>query len=241
LTHLSDKQFLTLDIIADYKKPVGSGTVSIELSRRGETLSEATAGRILRTLDRKGYTEKNGFQGRKVTDKGLNILKKYRCQKIKKEQLDRLLEYSKVSGKKDLLDILIARRAIEREIAGLAARNIDKEDIHRISKNINQHENKLKKKQSGVEEDKEFHTLISDVAQNRVLKTTLKFIMNEGEVSSLLEFIRKEVGSTLITDHKEIMSALKSGSSRQAEDAMLSHINNLIADVKKYWARVNLS
>src|SRR6056297_1257283 len=116
MPELSNKQFLILDIITNYKKPVGSGTLSMELAHKNKSLSEATAGRILRSLDRKGYTEKVGFQGRLVTSKGLRILKQHRLQRMKKKQLTRLLEFSRVSGKKDLIDILIARRAIEREI-----------------------------------------------------------------------------------------------------------------------------
>ena len=239
MPELSNKQFLILDIITNYKKPVGSGTLSMELAHKNKSLSEATAGRVLRSLDRKGYTEKVGFQGRLVTSKGLRILKQHRLQRMKKKQLTRLLEFSRVSGKKDLIDILIARRAIEREIAGLAAENVNEQDIQEISKNINKHESKCKENMSGVEEDKEFHTLLASIAQNKVLQTSLRFIINEEEVSPILEFIRKEVGSTLIADHKEILAALESGSSRQAEDAMLKHINNLISDVNKYWSRID--
>ena len=238
MSALSDRQFITLDVIADYKKPVGSGTVSMELARRDKSLSEATAGRILRSLDRRGYTEKVGFQGRIVTSKGLDMLKKHRSYRLREEQLEKLLESSRVNGKKDLIDILVARRAIEREIAGLAAENISKSDIDEITDNIKKHSIKCKSNLSGAEEDKEFHILLSNIAQNRVLQTALKFIINEGEVSPILEFIRKEVGSTLIADHKDILSTLKSGSSRKAEDAMSRHINNLIADVNKYWNRV---
>ncbi len=239
MSELGNKQFMILDVIASYSEPIGSGTISMELSRKDKSLSEATVGRILRNLDRRGYTEKVGFQGRIVTSKGREILKKHRFYLLKEEQLAKLLESSRVNGKKDLIDILVARRAIEREIAGLAARKITKNGIQKIYRNLNKHRRKCKNNLSGVEEDKEFHILLSHIARNRVLQTALKFIMNEGEVSPVLEFIRKEVGSTLITDHKKILHALEKGSAEEAEEAMLAHINNLISDVNKYWAKIN--
>ena len=62
--------FLILKSIDNSEVPVGSGYVRNILQMQGINISEATVGRILRQLDIKGYTEKIGFKGRKLTPAG---------------------------------------------------------------------------------------------------------------------------------------------------------------------------
>jgi len=52
------------------QNPLGSGTACEMLAKAGFQISEATVGRLLKTMDNKGYTTRIGFQGRMLTDQG---------------------------------------------------------------------------------------------------------------------------------------------------------------------------
>ncbi|MNO02132.1 hypothetical protein D3C81_2224460 [compost metagenome] len=49
-------------------------------------------------------------------------------------------------------------------------------------------------------------------------------------------FIRRTVGSVLVVDHQRILEAVSSGSAEKAEAEMVNHINQMIEDVKRYFA-----
>lgn len=52
-------------------------------------------------------------------------------------------------------------------------------------------------------------------------------------------YIRRTVGSELVVDHRKILDAVAAGSPEQAEAAMVMHINQMIEDVKRYYAIQN--
>ncbi|MNE83581.1 DNA-binding transcriptional repressor LldR [compost metagenome] len=52
-------------------------------------------------------------------------------------------------------------------------------------------------------------------------------------------YIRRTVGSALVVDHRNILDAVIAGSAEQAEAAMVTHINQLIEDVKRYYSIQN--
>ncbi|MCZ1269283.1 FCD domain-containing protein, partial [Paenibacillus tundrae] len=54
-------------------------------------------------------------------------------------------------------------------------------------------------------------------------------------------YIRQRVGSELVVDHQRILEAVAAGSPEQAEAAMVNHINQMIEDVKRYFAMQNLN
>ncbi len=237
---ITEKEYLILKTVARYDKPVGSGTISVDITDIDNSISEATAGRILRLLDQKGFTEKVGYQGRMVTKKGITRLNQINEKRAKVEQLEELMKVGRARGKSELIDLLIARRAIERELAGLAALNADEEQINELRDIIKKHEDRSNKELSGAIQDQDFHKLISEMADNNTLKAALNLIKDDGNLSPVLEFIRKEVGSTLIEDHRAVLTAIEEGNSLAAEEAMLAHINNLIHDVNHYWEEMKL-
>ena len=63
----------------------------------------------------------------------------------------------------------------------------------------------------------------------------MDLIRQHGQLSPMLEYIRKEVKSTVLLDHKNIYKAIASRKPELAEKAMIIHIENLERDVKKYW------
>lgn len=232
-----EKEHYILEIIAEYSEPVGSGTISNDLRRKVGEVSEATVGRVLRRLDERGWTQKDGFKGRVLTPEGMIALQKFRDEKRRRLDTNRFLELTRVEEKEELVNILIARRAIEREIARLAAEKATEEDIRQLNEIISKNLQKLESSQPGADEDVAFHKLLAEISGNKILEAALDLIREEGQLSPILEYVRKKVGSDIVSDHKKVLEAIARRDSEGAEKAMVKHIEGIIADVNKYWKK----
>lgn len=229
------QEYITLKIIANSDSPIGSGVLSEKLISEGFDVSEATAGRILRDLDKKGFTEKVGFRGRILTDLGNERLQKLQQEKEINHYSNEFLNVVRVRKKEELLDVLIARKVIEKELARLAAPKTTDKDIQTLNRIVSSHEKHFDDIVKGAEDDLKFHKYISNLAGNRVLDAAMDLIRQDGQLSPILGFIRKKVKSTVVSDHKKIVDALAAKDPERAEKAMTEHIDSLIKDVKKYW------
>lgn len=237
---LTEKEYKVLQIIYISGGPVGSWMISTRISNSSEKVSSATIGRILRSLDERGYTEKISYQGRVLTKLGAEALKKYKLNKEKEVYMNKIIKLTKPEKKKELIDILIARRAIEGELIKLAVKNTGDED--EFVKELNEYiklENEYNEIELSSEEDVKFHDCIAQKSNNELLQSALKLIRYEYDISPVLMYIRNNVGSRLVKDHKEIVETIKTGDPQKAKEAMESHINSLIDDVNNYWERIS--
>ncbi len=232
--------FYILKIIENSDYPIGSGIISEQLKRYGFDISEATVGRTLRELDLQGYTEKVGFRGRTLTRKGQNKLNDLEQEYELKQYGNELINLLKVEKKNELIDILIARKAIERELARLAAVNAEDGDIKILQNIVNSHDTHIDDFMAGAIDDVKFHKYIAKMSKNRILEAAMDLIRQQGQLSPVLGYIRKKVKSTIVSDHKEILKAIAQKKPDNAEKAMVNHIENLIRDVNKYWEKANL-
>ena len=232
---ISDKEFEILSIIESIEGPVGSGVISQRISRDYDSFSEATIGRILRRLDKKGLTEKEPYRGRILLKKGELALNEYRLDKKMKSQINRFLDLTKVERRQELFDMLVARKAIEREIVRLATEKITDQEFKKLRDIITRHQADFEKGESHGEGDKNFHLMLAEIAGNSFLEASLKMIRNNEDYSPALEQMRTIVGSKIVSDHGQILSAIESGDPDKAEEAMVNHIENIINDIKIYW------
>jgi len=65
-----------LNILEEKKGPVGARVIAAELRRRGYNLNERTVRYHLRILDERGLTENLGYDGRVITQKGIEEARK---------------------------------------------------------------------------------------------------------------------------------------------------------------------
>jgi GntR family transcriptional repressor for pyruvate dehydrogenase complex len=224
-----------LTIISNSEEPLGSGAIKEELSRRGHNLSEATVGRILRALDTRGLTERIGYRGRTLTTAGKAHLEQLLIERKRALSSNELLKALKATGKEKLLDVLVARRAIERENARLAALHATREELEEMERIIIRQKKMLELGQSTAATDVQFHKLLAAAAKNRVLEAATDLIRQDGQLTPIMEYIRQNVGSTMVADHLQIFHCVAAGDAGAAEAAMVAHIDNLISDVQKYW------
>ncbi len=70
------KMMEILRILADREEVLGAKTIAEELKKKGYDLGERAVRYHMRILDEKGFTERIGYAGRQITDKGLKELEK---------------------------------------------------------------------------------------------------------------------------------------------------------------------
>lgn len=231
------EQLVLLKLIAESEIPVGSGSACRALNEATFTVSEATAGRLLRLLDQQGLTRREGFKGRVLTKYGEERLQAYVQEEKRRHFSLQLAQLVKSRNMAELVEILVARKAIEREIARLAACNISAEQLCLMETIV--FPGQRFGASSVAQQDVEFHNLLAEAAGNKVLKAALDLIRQDAQLSPVLEYIRTQVHSQVLQDHMKIVGALKGRDPEAADRAMVEHIENLIADVQQYWSLVH--
>lgn len=236
LTQREENELRLLSILADSELPVGSVMLSLQLNEQQYQLSSATIGRILSEFDHRGYTVKHGYRGRTLTALGQSRkadLLRLRSISVFSDKINQSVD---MGSKENLINILTARRGIEREMVRLAALNATEEDLQHIRETI---ELQTKDSESGklsADYDVAFHRAIAAASKNPILAAAYDFIWQNGKYSPVMEYIRNFVGSVLKVDHMSILAAIESGDSKEAERRMVRHIEGLINDVNEYWS-----
>lgn len=216
--------------------PVGAGTVSVMLRKKGVNLSEAGAGRILRSLREKGLLTKVGFQGHVTTKEGTKKLSVLRNARQTAENLDNLLKNSGNLKGHSVTDIVTVRKAIEREAAMHAALKATPGDIARLEKIIEQQYREMERRSYYADISTEFHREIIRIARVPLLKIMYEFIGLSVEWHNFfIETFRISDTPLNITQEK-IMEAIKKGDPREAADLMEAHLNDVIESAGNFSA-----
>ena len=236
LTEKEKIEYELLNLLADVQDPVGSVTLSLLLKEKNLDISGATVGRKLSSFDHQGLTVKQGFRGRVLTGAGFKKLTDFRNRKRQAEVSSKFYESIDVESKDNLVDLLIARRGIERETVRLAAIHATDGDIQRLRALYNA---QAKDAADGIitsDNDVLFHQALARASKNKVLAAAYDFIWQNGHYSPVMEYIRSAVGGVLALDHGNILNALITRNPDNADKCMIDHIDGLISDVHKYWS-----
>ncbi|WP_281774607.1 winged-helix domain-containing protein, partial [Methanobacterium formicicum] len=70
------KMMEILRILADRSEVLGAKTIAEELRKKGYDLGERAVRYHMRILDEKGFTERIGYAGRRITSEGIKELEK---------------------------------------------------------------------------------------------------------------------------------------------------------------------
>jgi len=237
-TSHSELDFAILESLHSHGQPVGSGTLHYALSKRGDKLSAPTIGRKLRDLEQRGLVAKVSVEGRVLTAAGQKLLRKLTVERQLESSGETLLKLLKRSGRKDIIDQLVARRVIETETAALAAVNATAQQIKVLEKFIEPGYDLVGHGETGVKADVDFHDTIAEASGNSVLAAMVILLRSQIWLNQIIAAIRAKVGGRLAVDHEEIISAIKGRKPDLARKAMEQHLNKLISDVDRYWEQV---
>lgn len=222
-----------LHLLEAHEGPLGSGTLMEQLDRLGVQVSEPTVGRFLRTLDRKGLTARVSNKGRGLTERGRDRLREL-CDAESQLHYEReLVRTIRSTTIDELVDVLIARRALEGEAARLAAERATPEDLAALEATIREQRELLATRGVATGADVTFHALIARASRNRVLAAAVDLIRRDKQMTLLLDALLRRTTHKWVVGHERILAAIARRAPDDAQRAMVDHINTVIADVRE--------
>lgn len=214
-------------------KPSGAGELKRHLIDKGFIIAEATVGRILKEMDHCKTTEKISNKGRTITEFGLKYLNEYEEQKGQNKWAEEFLDVFDIKEKGPLIDLLVARRPVEIEVARLAALNANKEEIKELYKVVEVQERLAMSGEPVAYLDTKFHCLLAKASGNQVLEAIVKLLRKSQDYAEELEIIRRRAGQIYNKEHKAILEAIEQNDEEMAMLAMKRHLQNLIDNIEK--------
>lgn len=169
---------IVLSLLDRSSGPVGAGTVKEELRSFGYELSEATVGRFLRELDKRGLTCRVGFQGRRLTELGQRRLSELEEASRFDSSYKALLEKIAASEALAFQDFLEARIAIEIAVVRLAAVKRTTSDLHVLAQKVE--ELKVQETYEGIKVVlHDFHRALIKASGNAILEAVMELLFQK--------------------------------------------------------------
>jgi GntR family transcriptional repressor for pyruvate dehydrogenase complex len=128
------------------------------------------------------------------------------------------------------------RRVLETESAALAAKRLNDKTLQKIKKSLEE-----MKAADNVEQavacDLKFHFSIAEATQNtillRIMNTVADLMHHTFRTDREKLYAQGEKGVQIIREHEAILAAIEEQNPEKAREAMLEHINNIEAGIKK--------
>lgn len=140
-------------------------------------------------------------------------------------------------SKQAVIQMVELRRALEAEVAELAARRRSQADIRRIRKAITLLDQAVLAGGDGVDEDVQYHRAIAEAARNPFLIGTLdylsQFLRGATRVTRANEARREDFARQVQGEHEMIVRAIEAGDAAAARLAAAQHMNNAIGRIEQ--------
>jgi len=140
-------------------------------------------------------------------------------------------------SKQAVVQMVEVRRALEAEVAALAARRRRAGDLKRIEQAVRALDRAVAAGGDGVEEDVAFHRAIADAARNPFLIDTLEylgqFLRGATRVTRANEARREDFVRQVRDEHAAIVLAVQAADPLRAQQAAARHMDNAIARIEQ--------
>lgn len=140
-------------------------------------------------------------------------------------------------SKRAVIQMVEVRRALEAEVASLAAQRASVGDIKGIQLAARALDRAVKKGGDGVDEDVALHRAIADAAQNLFLIRTLdylrQFLQGATRVTRANEARRADFAQQVQAEHEAIIDAIAAGDAARARKAAARHMDNAIKRIEQ--------
>ena len=141
------------------------------------------------------------------------------------------------ASKQAVIQMVEVRRALEAEVAALAAERRSRSDLIQIQRAAGTLEQAVRSGGDGVNEDVALHRAIADAAQNQFLISTLdylrQFLHGATRVTRANEARRADFARQVQTEHQAIISAIVNGDPVKARRAAARHMDNAIKRIEQ--------
>jgi GntR family transcriptional repressor for pyruvate dehydrogenase complex len=140
-------------------------------------------------------------------------------------------------SKQAVIQIVEVRRALEAEVAALAAQRRTGADVKRIRQSIAALDKAVQAGGDGVDEDVQYHRAIADAARNPFLIGTLEylgqFLRGATRVTRANEARREDFARQVREEHEMISHAIEAGDVAAARKAAARHMDNAIKRIEQ--------
>ena len=136
---------------------------------------------------------------------------------------DALTSALKIHGV-DIDEIIEARLTIEPAVARLAAKTKTPESLDALKVNIEEAQNLVNKNSIAKYKDIDFHGLIAEATRNRVIRLSMKAMLNSVRNIDTPSRFQGERDKAAISYHRKIYKAIKEGNPQKTEKLMREHI-----------------
>jgi len=178
----------------------------------------------LSALEILGITESRGGKGNFIKDTPRSPLYEQEVMELEKEESP--------------FELLEARKAVETEIADLAAKKATKEDIDAIYESLHKMEGAVNNIPRMMELDGEFHMNIAKAAHNNLLFSMMTYLSNLLKEKLWVNMKEKTwnlpgIPQKYLKEHTEIFNAIKNKDSKNARKQVYSHLVGVEKDLLK--------
>ena len=141
------------------------------------------------------------------------------------------------AGQNAVIQIAELRRALESEVAELAAQRRSGDDLRRIHEAVRALAEAVRQGRDGAEEDVAFHRAIAQAAGNPFLIRTLdylaQFLRGATRVTRANEARRADFAQAVTQEHERIVQAIEAGDAAAARQAAANHMANAIVRIQQ--------
>jgi DNA-binding FadR family transcriptional regulator len=235
-TELGADAVALLRVLYDADEPVGARVAHrLLVETYGRTLSEASVSRVMLKVDSLGLTEAVGRKGRTLTASGRRLVESTLTSQDRQEKFTKALDLRSIQ---EILDWLRARRAIEVEVASLAARRISAESLADLKANLRQHRHLVERRADPTPTGMFFHELLLHASASPLFEALSGSLHSpaQSSVERALDVItggRGTIGHSP-DEHEQILIAVAAGDGAAAETAMRKHLTRLIDEVEEF-------
>jgi GntR family transcriptional regulator, transcriptional repressor for pyruvate dehydrogenase complex len=207
--------------------PVGCSRVREALHNAGLTVSEATAGRLLRTLDLKGLTVVSGNRGRVLTEQGRRYLAELERTQRQYSHDDDLLRAIRADRIEDVVDLIRVRLPVEVEAARLAALKASEAEVAELEAEAERYIADTRQGKPVSEHNLAFHRLLARAAKSRIIQAVVEALLEEEQLHDVLRDIQDSTGGRVPEEHRAIAQAVRSRQPDAAAAAMRAHLERI--------------
>jgi len=151
------------------------------------------------------------------------------------EPLD--LEKGHAASQEAVIQIVEVRRALEAEVAELAAARRSTADLRRIRAGVKALAKAVADGQDGVAEDVALHRVIAQASGNPFLLSTLDYLAQvlagATRITRANEARRQDFAAAVTQEHARIVEAIEAGDPVAARAAATAHMNNAIDRIRQ--------
>ncbi len=222
-----------LHMVHAARRPLGASALAAALQQEGVHVSSATAGRLLGDLEEQGYLVQVSNKGRVLSEQGKAFLEDFQEQEHLQGLAFQLLQEIRWGNTEEMIGVLVARRAIEREtcrLAALHATEREAEEILTFAEILEQGES-FSERHAAVMDHK-FHEALALASGNAVLLAALRLIHRGPSFWRSLANVRSDKRYSIRGDHLSIAQAVVDRNPDEAERVLLEHLDKIIDAVK---------